>query len=41
MPAVTLRQSTHQSSQNCGVFSASSTKTSFVVISFCACAGGA
>ena len=40
IPAVTFRQSTAQSSQNCGVFQAASTATWACVTSFLGCAGG-
>jgi len=39
MPAVTFMQSTPHSSQNCGVFHATSTDTFAVVMSFFGCAG--
>ena len=41
IPAVTFRQSTAQSSQNGGVFQATSTATCAFVTSFLGCAGGA
>src|SRR3954463_3090354 len=40
MPALTLRKSTNQTSQNCGVLMASAALTSAVVMSFCAVALG-